>query len=163
MFKRSLIVAMVIAVFAALVWATDTVTLQGERTIYTARCEVGQWEGERCTGKLVAAERFRYRVLKPHSEVFFWVVGSPDPSGRFTDCDIQDGRNWRCKANADAPRSITLQMAKGYPAGDSGGITRSFHAVSKMSWTLLNVGIPVTQSAMAPPRAVSSASTAVGS
>lgn len=150
MVRKLLILAAVLAVFYTLVWVTDTVTLQGERTIYTARCEQGSWAGDRCAGKLVAAERYRYRVLKAHSEVFFWIVGSLEPSGKFTDCVIQDGRNWQCKANADALRSITLEMSKGYPVADASASTRPYHAVSKLTWTLLSVGIAVTDTAMSP-------------
>ncbi|HEX9391128.1 MAG TPA: hypothetical protein VF928_07435 [Usitatibacteraceae bacterium] len=152
MFRNLSILAVALAVFCALVWATDTVTLQGERTIYTARCEQGSWQGELCTGNLVAAERYRYRVLKPHNEVFFWVVGSSEPSGKLTDCAIQDGRNWRCQPNADSARSITLEMAKGCPVPDSGGLTRSYHAVSKLTWVLLDNGIAITNTALSPPR-----------
>ncbi len=156
MFRNLSILALVIAMFLAFVWATDTVTLQGERTIYTARCEQGNWQGELCTGKLVAAERYRYRVLKAHNEVFFWVVSSSEPSGKFTDCAIQDGRNWRCQTNADAARSITLEMARGFPVADSSGVTRPYHAVSKLTWVLLDNGIPITSTAMSPPRPPSS-------
>ncbi len=156
MFRNLSILVLVLAVFCAFVWATDTVTLQGERTIYTARCEQGSWQGELCTGKLVAAERYRYRVLKPHNEIFFWIAGSSEPSGKFTDCVIQDGRNWRCQSNQDASRSITLEMARGYPVADPSGVTRPFHAVSKLTWELLNVGIAVTNTAMSPPRPPSS-------
>ena len=151
MIRNSLIVTAILAVLYALVWATDSVTLQGERTVYTARCEPGAWVGDRCTGKLVAAERYRYRVLKPHSEVVFWVVGSSEPSGKFTECVIHDGRNWQCKANADAARSITLEMSKGYPLADPNAVTRSYHAVSKLTWTLLNCGIAITDSAQPHP------------
>jgi hypothetical protein len=151
--RKLSIIAAVLTVFAALVWATDTVTLQGERTIYTAKCEQGSWQGERCSGKLVAGDRYRYRVLKAHSEVFFWTVGTSEPSGKFTDCDIQDGRNWRCKPNADVGRSITLEMSKGFALPDPTGAARSFHCISKLTWTLLDAGIPITDTAMSPPRA----------
>ncbi len=151
MVRKLLILATVLAVFCALVWATDSITLQGERTVYTARCEQGSWVGDRCTGKLAAAERYRYRVLKPHSEVFFWVVASSEPSGKFTECVIQDGRNWQCKANADAAKSITLEMSKGYPMRDKSGTTRPYHAVSKLTWTLLRLGIAITDTALGPP------------
>lgn len=152
MVRKLLIVVTVLTVFYALVWATDTVTLQGERTIYTARCEQGSWVGERCTGNLVAGDRYRYRVLRAHSEVFFWIAGSSEPSGKFTDCTIQDGRNWRCKPNADVGRSITLEMAKGFAVPDPSGAARSFHCISKLTWVLLNAGIPITSTAMTPPR-----------
>jgi hypothetical protein len=146
-----LLVAAVIAVFATSVWFNDYITLQGERTVYTAACQQGTWIGDRCTGKLVAGERHRFRALKAHNEVFFWIAGDrTQPSGRFTDCVIADGRNWSCKPNADAPRSITLALARGRPVIDPTANTRPFHAVSKLKWVLLDYGIPVGDTAVAP-------------
>ncbi len=135
----SLVVVMVLFGLAA--WSNDFITLQGERTVYSAGCQEGAWIGNRCTGKLVAGERFRFRALKPRGEVFFWIAGSPERSGRFTQCAIQDGRNWSCKANADAPRSITLQLQGGRPVTDPAVNTRPFHAVSKIRWMLLKYGL----------------------
>ena len=43
--------------------------MQGERTIYTVECQAGSWNGDRCSGQLVAGPRYRYRALPPHSEV----------------------------------------------------------------------------------------------
>ena len=57
---------------------------------------------------------------------------------KFADCAIKDGRNWLCKPNVDAPRSITLQMAEGVPI--AGPTTRPFRAVSKWRWLLLQRG-----------------------
>jgi hypothetical protein len=131
----------VAALCGALAWATDYITLQGECTVYTAECKQGTWKDDRCTGKLAAAERYRFRTLKAHGEVLFWIVGSAEPSGRFTQCEIKDGRNWACKANVDAPRSITLAMSKGRPVNDAAANTRHFHAVSKVKWLLLKYGI----------------------
>ena len=133
------LVALLIALgFAA--WASDFVTMQGERTIYTVDCDGGQWQGDRCSGKVRAGTRYRYRALKPHNEVIFWTVGTNEPSGKFNDCTIQDGRNWACKACADASRSITLQMAHGKPVVDASLGTRPFRAVSKWRWLLLRRG-----------------------
>ena len=98
-----------------------------------------------------ALSTYRYRVLRAHSEVIFWIAGSSEPSGKFTDCAIQDGRNWRCKPNADVGRSITLAMAKGFAVPDPTGAARSFHSISKLTWVLLNAGIPITSMAMTPP------------
>ena len=131
----------VIAVIAALgfaAWASDFVTMQGERTIYTVDCRDGAWTGNRCAGKLVAGPRYRYRALAPHKEVIFWTVGSDEPSGKFGECAIQDGRNWVCQANGDAARSITLQMVEGLPIAGPG--TKPFRAVSKWRWMLLKRG-----------------------
>jgi hypothetical protein len=130
-----------LAAFAVLVWANDTVTLQGERTIYTVSCEGGAWHGEHCTGKLAAAARYRFRALKPHAEVLFWTVGASAPSGKFDACTIVDGRNWICKPCADASRTITLQMAHGYAVPNPNGPTKPFHAVQKWRWWLIRWGI----------------------
>jgi hypothetical protein len=142
-----LIILSALAVVVAFIWASDKVTLQGERTIYTADCRGGAWQGAYCTGRLVTADRFRFRALKPHREVVFWTAGAAEPSGKFTDCDIEDGRNWTCKPNADAPRTITLQMSKGEAVPDSMGRTRAFHPVAKWRWFFLQFGLPVGSSA----------------
>ncbi len=134
-----MILAAVIAAMSFLIWASDKITWEGERTIYTVQCELGTWVGDQCSGKLVAAERFRFRALKNHGEVLFRTVGSPEPSGKFTQCVIEDGRNWKCQANADGPKSITLEMSKGHPVADSTGATRPFHAVSKLYWFILKI------------------------
>ena len=134
--------AFVIVLLAALGfagWCSDFVTMQGERTVYTVECDGGAWNGNRCGGHLVAGARYRYRALKAHSEVVFWTVGGSEPSGKFAECDIQDGRNWRCKANADANRSITLEMTEGFPV--AGPVTRAFRAVPKWRWLLLQRGL----------------------
>jgi hypothetical protein len=138
--------AFVLALVAALgfaAWASDFVTMQGERTVYTAECADGSWDGDRCSGRVKAGTRYRSRALKPHNEVIFWTVGSKEPSGKFNDCQIQDGRNWICKACAEASRSITRQMADGRPvpiADATTGAVRPLRAVSKWRWLLLQRG-----------------------
>lgn len=150
--KRSWLVILPIVLIAGLaVWAADIVNLQGERTVYTAGCKTGRWEGNLCTGKLVAGERFRFRALRAHREVFFWNVGvASDPSGKFTDCDITNGRNWVCKPEVSGPKSITLAMARGKPVPDASGHTRGSHPVSKFTWTLLNYDFYYSNSANPP-------------
>ena len=151
--------AFVVVVLAALGfagWCSDFVTMQGERTVYTVDCHNGTWQGDRCSGQVVAGPRYRYRALTAHSEVIFWTVGSKEPSGKFGECTVKDGRNWQCKPNADATRSITVQMAEGVPVAGPAGVTRSFRAVSKWHWLLLQRGwggdieVPPA-SAVAPP------------
>ena len=135
----SFVVLLLLALgFAA--WASDFVTMQGERTIYTVECANGVWQGDRCSGQVAAGTRYRFRALKPHSEVIFWTVGTKEPSGKFEECTIQDGRNWVCKVCADAARSITLQMSQGVPVPGSAPVTRPFRAVSKWRWLLLQRG-----------------------
>jgi hypothetical protein len=137
-----------IAAIAAYAWATDKVAWQGECTIYTVRCEQGEWQGSRCSGRLRAAERYRFRTLKPHREVLFWVVASAEPSGKLTDCTIEDRRHWACKGGADAARSITLHMVAGQPVPDAGTGARAVHTVEKWHWWLLRFGLPAGSEAL---------------
>jgi hypothetical protein len=148
--------AFVLCVLAALgfaAWASDFVTMQGERTIYTVDCTKGVWQGDKCSGQVAAGSRYRYRALKPHGEVIFWMVGSKEPSGKFSECTIQDGRNWVCKTCADAARSITLQMTQGVPVASTPSVTRPFRAVSKWRWLLLQRGFTADRAVpeMTPP------------
>jgi len=41
--------------FAA--WASDFVTMQGERTVYTVDCTNGAWQGDHCSGQVAAGTR----------------------------------------------------------------------------------------------------------
>jgi hypothetical protein len=133
-------VFLVLAALGFAAWASDFVTMQGERTVYTVDCADGAWQGDRCSGQVVAGTRYRYRALKPHGEVIFWTVGTKEPSGKFSECTIQDGRNWVCKECADAARSITLQMSQGVPVAVGPTVTRPFRSVSKWRWLLLKRG-----------------------
>lgn len=133
--------AIVIAVLGIVAWADDFITLQGEYTIYTVTCDSGQWNGTVCSTRLVPSDRYRFRALRQRKEVLFWRVGAPEPSGKFTHCEITDGRNWTCKANEDAARSITLALVRGRAQHDTTGATRPFHAISKWKWWCLNVGL----------------------
>jgi hypothetical protein len=135
-----------IALLSALaleIWASDKITRQGERTVYTVDCERGTWQGPRCGGRLVPAARYRFRALRRQREVLFWETGASAPSGKFTDCTITDGRNWLCKPSADAPTTITLQMSDGHPVPSPNGPTKQFHAVPKWRWWLLRTGIRI--------------------
>ncbi len=126
------------------VWTTDKITLQGERTVYTANCGNGTWEGKRCTGELDAGPRYRYRALKARGEVLFWVLGNNEPSSKLTGCTIVDGRNWTCPVSADASKSITLALASGDPLTNAAWPTRPLHGVSKMTWVFLDLGWKLT-------------------
>ncbi|MFM2119337.1 MAG: hypothetical protein RL722_805 [Pseudomonadota bacterium] len=120
-------------------WLTDSITLEGERTIYTATCEGGDWSAEGdCGGRLMAAERYRFRALRAHSEVLFWTVGDTTrPSGKFSGCTVQDSRNWRCPGNEVSGDTITHQMNNGLPQADGSGRTRSVHLIEKWRWLML--------------------------
>jgi hypothetical protein len=146
-FRLSVLFATVFLLLAGWAWFTDFVTIQGESTVYTARCEQGQWQGDRCTGRLGAGERYRFRALPRRREVLFWTLGRDEPSGRFAGCRIEDGRNWTCPGGADAPRTITTAVVRGRAIHDPSGATRPFHAVSKWRWLLLRWGISAGQRA----------------
>jgi hypothetical protein len=106
----------------------------------------GLWEGNRCTGGLAAGPRFRYRALRIRGEVLFWILGLPEPSSKLTGCEILDGRNWRCPISPDAPNSVTLGMVNGDPQRNPAWPTRAFHAVPKVSWVLLDLGLKYSPS-----------------
>lgn len=138
--------ALVVAILASLIfagWASDFVTPQGERTVYTVDCREGVWKEDRCSGRIVSGPRYRYRALKPHGEVIFWTVGTNEPSGKFSGCSITDGRNWICPPNADAVRSITLKMDRGAPVSERPGVTFPCRHVPKWRWFLLDAGLAV--------------------
>ncbi|MEO8081258.1 MAG: hypothetical protein ABI641_12055 [Caldimonas sp.] len=141
MLRIWIVVALLLASLVFAGWASDFVTMQGERTVYSVDCKGGQWQGDHCTGTLVAGPRYRYRALKRRNEIVFWAAGVNEPSGKFTDCDVRDGRNWVCKPNADAARSVTLQMAEGVPVAGPTGVTRTARSISKWRWLLLKQGI----------------------
>jgi hypothetical protein len=136
-FAPFIIISIMIGVF---LWGTDFLTLQGEWTIYTVECRQGAWTGDQCSGRLVASDRYRFRALKIHKEVLFWIVGSTEPTGRLAPCEVENRANWTCKANADSSRSIAIAMSKGRPVADPASDTRPYHAVSKFKWMLLKYG-----------------------
>lgn len=141
-----LVLVLAFAALGAFAWSTDKITMQGERTVYTVACSQGVWDGNRCSGKLVAGARYRFRALRAHSEVLFWTVGASEPSGKFTDCTVVDGQNWSCKASAEAARTITREMIHGQPTSDPSVNTLPFHETPKWKWMLLRMGVPVAGS-----------------
>lgn len=72
----------------------------------------------------------------------FWIAGSPEPSGKYTDCIVKDRGNWSCKVTLDKTPSITHEMVKDRPQHDPTGHRRPFHAVPKWEWWLLRAGFP---------------------
>ncbi len=134
--KTTALLALLFAALALFIWATDSVTLQGERTIYTAICAAGAWAGDSCNGRLEAAQRYRFRALKSKGEVVYWTAGSREPSGKLASCEIQDGRNWTCKEATGEPRAIAHEMRQGF-AVISAGDAAPFRTVKKWRWFLL--------------------------
>src|SRR5436190_2523773 len=61
--------AIVLLALVGYMWASDWITLQDERTVFTADCARGIWQGARCSGDLVAGPRYRVHALKAHGEV----------------------------------------------------------------------------------------------
>jgi len=139
--KMRWLVVPVLLALVLFVWTTDRVSLQGERTVYTVACVNGAWGSSGCSGKLTAGPRYRYRALRAHMEVLFWVLGAQEPSSKLTGCTIQDGRNWTCPGSGDASKSVTLGMSRGEPMQNSSWPTQPFHAVSKVRWWLLTFGL----------------------
>ena len=141
--KGVVALAAVLFVLAITIWASDRITLQGERTIYTVRCVDGVWQGARCTGRLVAGERYAFRVSVLRKEVLYWVRGSRDPSGKFSDCKITDRDNWACTLQPGQKAPIAIEMKKGKPMhSDEPGVV-AFHKVPKWKWWLLDFGLTI--------------------
>ena len=141
MVRRIVFGAIIVALLAALLWISDQITLQGERTIYTVDCQQGVWEGLHCTGSLVAGKRYRYRASRSRHEVVFWIAGSSSPSGKYTDCDVHDRGNWSCNATLETTPSITQEMLNDRAIHGPNGVTIPFHAVPKWKWWALRAGI----------------------
>jgi hypothetical protein len=133
--------ASVFVITALYGWAVDFVTASGERTVYTVDCPRGTWTGNRCVGDIVAGSRYRFRALPARGEVLFWTVGSAEPSGKLTGCNVADGRNWSCSPSPDASRSITLSMLHGQRVPDPQRRTRPLHSVSKVRWLVMRQGV----------------------
>jgi hypothetical protein len=142
-----LTISVVLMAFAIMIWASDRISYEGERTVYSVRCEQGVWEGWRCTGHLAAGDRYRFRASRARQEVFYWIVGSSAPSGKYTSCKVVDRGNWTCAEAIDQIPTITHQMVNGRPTRDDGAATLPIHAVSKWQWWLLDVGFHVTMNA----------------
>ena len=74
---RSLLFVFVVVIVAlgVFIWASDRITLEGERTIYTVGCEHGDWNGLRCTGRLTPGDRYRFRASRSRNEIVYWIAG----------------------------------------------------------------------------------------
>jgi hypothetical protein len=138
-----IVIAMAVAALAAFLWASDRITYEGERTVYTVRCEQGAWEGLTCHGTMVAGERYRFRASTSKREVLYWTVGSSDPSGKYSNCNVKDRGNWSCELIAGQPSTITRQMINGRPVRDADHVAVPFHAVPKWVWWVLHSGAHV--------------------
>jgi len=131
-----------LGVVAGTIWVSDQVTLEGERTVYLVECRDGQWEELRRTGKLVAGPQHRFRASRSRQEVLFWVPGSKEPSGKYTDCHVKDRGNWTCNTRVDQKPAIAYEMVDDRPTRGGTGLTQPFHAIQKWKWWVLRAGIP---------------------
>jgi hypothetical protein len=145
--KRYLLAAAALVAFGLLIWGSDHITLQGERTIYTVRCEGGRWEGKRCTGHLAAAQRYGFRASPARNEVIYWVRGSSEPSGKYSSCKVIDRDNWTCPLGADQKPTVAFEMKKGVPTRSDDQRVIQYHEVPKWKWWLLDFGVYVFKEA----------------
>ena len=136
-------IVLVIAGLAIVLWASDKITYEGERTVYTVRCEKGNWDGLTCRGTMVAGDRYRFRASVSKQEVLYWVVGSAEPSGKFSHCAVKDRGNWSCEEGAGQPPTIARAMMNGRPRREDDERHIPFHAVPKWVWWVLDVGVHV--------------------
>lgn len=129
-------------VLGAFTWFNDSITLEGEWTLYTARCDGGGWQEGNCTGRLVAADRYRFVANKTKHEVNFEVVGGDALSGKMSNCAIADGRDWTCSAVPFGAQPATQGLVHSRPLAPD-----VFHGdarvVPKWKWIFLRLRIPV--------------------
>ena len=142
MFRTVLYILVVVGALSAFIWSSDHITLEGERTIYTVTCEHGTWDGLRCSGRIAAGDRYRFRSSRSRREVIYWISGSVAPSGKYADCSVTDRDFWSCKANAGEQPSIAHELSDGRPVQRAGAVDMPFHAVAKWKWWALRLGIP---------------------
>jgi len=135
------IVGSVLTLLVVMGWLDDFVTLGGGgRTVYTAECAAGTWHGTSCSGHLIAGDRYRFRVLKNHREVLYWTAGSPQPSGKMSDCSVQNAKNWTCMQAPAQPVAITMAMQNGRAVA-APGQALTHHCIEKWKWVLLDKGV----------------------
>ena len=133
----------ILFVVAALIWGSDRVTLQGERTIYTVDCAQGVWDGNRCTGRLMPGPRYAFRASKTRHEVVYWIRESDAPSGKYTDCTVTNRDNWTCNVQVGQPKSVAYEMRDGKPTRGGEGLTLTFHEIPKWKWWAIKFGLHV--------------------
>ncbi|MEO8344152.1 MAG: hypothetical protein ABI607_00520 [Betaproteobacteria bacterium] len=143
----TVIAAVVIVALGIFIWASDRITMEGQRTIYTVSCEQGAWDGLRCSGRVRASDRHRFRASRSRHEVVYWIAGSNTPSGKFIDCNITDRDRWVCAPRAGEPPTIAHELIDGRPVQQAGNSNVPFHAVSKWKWWALDLGVPIVSKA----------------
>jgi hypothetical protein len=133
-------VVVLAAVAGVAMWASDQITLQGERTLFSVKCEGGAWVGNHCTGKLVRGERYAFRVSKTRQEVIYWVRGAIVPSGKYDHCRVENRDNWQCELQTGENPAITRELHNGRPPVAAGSPIDAIHGVSKAKWYAMTFG-----------------------
>ena len=144
MLRRSFVAAAVLltgAVLGSVIWASGKVSLQGERTVYTAACLGADWEGTRCSGRLVPAKRYRFHVDQERNEVRFILVGGSTGWRTMRSCHVTDAMNWACAGFAEAGEPVTTEMREGRPVVGATRSTENLRAITKWRWHALRWGI----------------------
>lgn len=138
-----LLLVLLVLLLVVLIWGNDAITLEGERTIYTLRCNNGEWKNGQCTGTVAAGDRHRFRALKSKREVLFWTVGSSMPSDKYTGCTVTNRDHWSCTTFPTEKTAAPYEMVGGQLRSVGAPAGTPLHVVHKWKWWLLNMGIPV--------------------
>ena len=146
--RLALTIFIVSGVLASFAWATDAIPPRGVRTVYTANCKPGTWEGNRCYGRLIAGPHYRFEVNEQRGEVHFSTNDDPATKGTYSHCHVIDSANWSCDPTLQATRTIAHQMVGGRMVGDPTVPTLPFHEIEKWRWLLFSIGVPVGHDAM---------------
>jgi hypothetical protein len=141
--KKALLLLLVLsAILVVVIWSSDQITFEGERTLYAVNCVDGSWDGLRCTGRLAAGDRYRFRASRTRQEVVSWIAGSTEPTRIHRGCDVKDRGNWKCPAQADAASPITYEMVNSRLVPSAAGAAAPLHGVPKWQWWALRLGVP---------------------
>lgn len=89
----------------------------------------------------MASDRYRFRSSKSRQEVLFWIAGSAQGSGKYTDCTVKDRDNWACNVGVGHPSTIAHELGNGRPANSDSGLDLPFRAARKWKWWILRAGI----------------------
>ena len=142
LFSIGKVVGVLFAILVVVFWASDSITLQGERTLFGVNCEQGEWQGTHCAGKLVPGKRYAFRASTTRQEVAYWVRGSKEPSGKYTHCHVVNRDNWQCELQAGEAPGVTRELEDGRPAPSASPTSDAIHGVSKWKWYGVGFGIP---------------------
>lgn len=136
----------VIALMVALIWASDRITLQGERVLYAVTCSGGEWRGNVCDGHLEPAQRYAFRASPRRGEVVSWIIGSSAASRTYAGCEVRNRDQWVCPLQTGGGTTAQLEMLKGKTRCSGTAAAASVHIVPKWSWYLYRIHLPLFSS-----------------